>query len=309
MIPDPTELSIVKSDTLSCSYETRWSGGEGVPPQILVSRDSRQDLSSLAWIVKMLRVISPAVSRDIGLFPGARYGVKNKQEVRVDALIFDTPKESANVKPQTLRARLVDCSKPPPSLTERIRIAQTLVASVMILHSLGIVHRFMNPEGILLFSKEGPSSSLGDLYLLGLGQSRPDFGKTGNLQEDREFREKLYILTNPRTCKYEMRHDVFSLGVCLLEIALWQPFFIPYKDASERLKKMYEKKELHPEAPKISYLTHMAPTQKLEKRTSRSGCNRRIACERTRHLEDTRSRRRGCHPWWGKSSVMPSSPA
>ncbi len=29
MIPDPTELSIVKSDTLSCSYETRWSGGGG----------------------------------------------------------------------------------------------------------------------------------------------------------------------------------------------------------------------------------------------------------------------------------------
>ncbi len=53
MIPDPTELSIVKSDTLSCSYETRWSSGEGVPPQILLSRDTRQDLSSLAWIVKM----------------------------------------------------------------------------------------------------------------------------------------------------------------------------------------------------------------------------------------------------------------
>ncbi len=50
----------------------------------------------------------------------------------------------------------------------------------------------MNREGILLFSKEGPSNSLGDLYLLGFGQSRPDFGKTGNfIQEDREFREKL----------------------------------------------------------------------------------------------------------------------
>ncbi len=123
----------------------RW--GRECRPQILVSRDSRQDLSSLAWIVKMLRVISPSRQPRYWLVSRSEIRRENKQEVRVDALIFNTPKESANVKPQTLRARLVDCSKPPPSLTERIRIAQTLVASVMILHSLGIVHRFMNPEG------------------------------------------------------------------------------------------------------------------------------------------------------------------
>lgn len=248
------------------SYDTSYSFGGGGPAKIIVRRkkidESRADPrhgqvdglggssnapqkkekkndESLTWIVNMLGAIPEGSLRDVGLLHCAGHSERDGY----DMLIFDPPSGCPNVMPVTLRARLSDRSLPAPSLTDRIRIAQTLVASVVVLHSLGIVHRFLTPEGIMLFPKPGDApSSLGDLYLLGFGQSRPEKGgslSSGDMQDN--FRARFYthpyILASPRICKFEMKHDIFSLGLCLLEIALWEPFFVPLEYSSEMFQK------------------------------------------------------------------------
>ncbi|KLO20003.1 hypothetical protein SCHPADRAFT_24621 [Schizopora paradoxa] len=238
---DPITSGKIITDSYDTSYKVTNDAAK-----IIVERKANDSATSIPWIVTMLGSIDKNGLREVGLLHCAGYAKRDDGAGRtrdgVDMLIFDVPEPTPNVMPRSLRARISDRELPLPSLSERIRIAQTLVASVVTLHSLGIVHRSLSPEGILLFPVRGePKNLLGDLYLLGLGQARDAKGGSGAMVRDNDFRATLYthpqILTIPRTCKFEMKHDIFSLGVCLLEIALWEPLFEYLKHSSPKCQK------------------------------------------------------------------------
>ncbi|KAF2807035.1 uncharacterized protein BDZ99DRAFT_573708 [Mytilinidion resinicola] len=137
-------------------------------------------------------------------------------------LLYDTPQNSA--VPASLRGLLLDRSLV-ASLSSIVRIAKHLIRSVSFVHTSGFVHKNIRPENILVFPSK--DSSLGMSFLVGFNQFRRSNQPT-NLLGDPAWHRNLYRHperqgTNVMN-RYVMQHDIYSLGVCLLEIGLWQSF-------------------------------------------------------------------------------------
>ncbi len=111
---------------------------------------------------------------------------------------------------------------------------------------LGIVHRFLNPESVIIFEHERrtakgrrPLSS----RLQPIARRESEVGehdRGGTINSALRYTSISTSSPVPRRLKYTMKHDIFSLGVCLLEIALWRSIFTerassPDSDSKELL--------------------------------------------------------------------------
>lgn len=136
-------------------------------------------------------------------------------------------------QPETLRHHLLQ--QKPTSLSAIMRIAKQLVRSVHYVHTCGFVHKNIRPENVLIFPN-GANESLGPSFLIGFTEFRNANFQT-NLYGDAAWHRNIY--RHPQRQgpfvldRYIMQHDIYSLGVCLLEIALWRSFvWYPVQDGS-----------------------------------------------------------------------------
>lgn len=115
-------------------------------------------------------------------------------------------------------------------LNHRIRLANRIATAVLYVHSGYFVHKRIKPESIIIFDNDASSTfpvSIGQPFLTGFIHSRLDTGAT-NLEGDHAPEDCIY--QHPERWgiraehKYSMLHDVYSLGVVLLEIGLWKTF-------------------------------------------------------------------------------------
>ncbi|KAJ5614197.1 hypothetical protein N7528_007851 [Penicillium herquei] len=161
-------------------------------------------------------------------------------------LLFEIPKDVSS--PRILRDRLLtDSTK--PSLTQRVQLAKQLARSVMFVHAAGFVHKNIRPETVIIFDNTDASNqnaglpqpendspvnkclkSLGPSFLIGFERFRRAEGHTdrfGDIAWEKNlYRHPLRQGLQPEDI-FEMRHDIYSLGVCLLEIGLWRSFVCP----------------------------------------------------------------------------------
>jgi hypothetical protein len=146
------------------------------------------------------------------------------EEVTRFDFIFPIPPELGQTVPRSLRS-LVSNQKIKYPLNERFHLAVSLARSVMFLHSSRFVHKSISPENIIVLQ---PSpDELGTPFLVGFERFRPAEGRT-YMSGDVLWEKNLY--RHPRRQglypeeQYTMRHDIYSVGVCLLEIGLWVSF-------------------------------------------------------------------------------------
>ena len=137
-------------------------------------------------------------------------------------VVFQIPQE-LSIEPQSLRDLLYSRSN--HILTDRFRLAKQLAKSISYVHTLGFVHKNVRPETILGF--QGNESTFGSFFLVGFEKVRMADGRTRRLG-DFAWQKNLYRHPhrqglNPEDT-YTMQHDIYSLGVCLLEIGLWESF-------------------------------------------------------------------------------------
>lgn len=144
--------------------------------------------------------------------------------------IFDIPPSLSN--PRALRDLLLE-GEPHP-LNQRFQLAKQLARSVMYVHTSGFVHKNIRPETIVVFQDQ--RSVLGPSFLIGFERFRPAAAGT-NFRGDSRWETNLY--RHPRRQGtfpediYIMQHDIYSLGVCLLEIGLWSSFVCPNGESME----------------------------------------------------------------------------
>ncbi|KAF8417353.1 HET-s/LopB domain protein [Tirmania nivea] len=145
-------------------------------------------------------------------------------------LVFQIPE--ALHGPRSLREILFHDKKYP--LGELLNFAKQLARAVMFVHTTNFVHKNLRPETIIVFQDRETSSHstciLGVPFLVGFQNVRPAAGVT-YLCEDGEWQKNLYRHptrqgTLPEDT-YQMQHDIYSLGICLLELGLWESFIIP----------------------------------------------------------------------------------
>lgn len=111
------------------------------------------------------------------------------------------------------------------SVTQRVRTAHELATSISYVHTFGFVHKNVRPEAILCF--ENTPAQRSHTFLVGFDAFRSADGATnyhGDLEWERNlYRHPLRQGAYPAD-KYRMRHDIYSLGVCLLELGLCESF-------------------------------------------------------------------------------------
>ncbi|KAJ8128098.1 hypothetical protein O1611_g5541 [Lasiodiplodia mahajangana] len=142
-------------------------------------------------------------------------------------LVMGIPNISRDI--QTLQ-QCLRSTQPGPSLNERILLCGNLAEAVLHSHRLGLVHKNIRPENILPVpdpnrTKSSPIS--GKTYLIGWPSAR----RTENHQTQHVGEYSWYkrIYQHPyrqgrdADSEYCMGHDVYSLGVCMLEVLCWKP--------------------------------------------------------------------------------------
>lgn len=118
------------------------------------------------------------------------------------------------------------------SLGHRVRIAIAITQALSNLHAVGWVHKSLRSESILFFPEPNPNSTSSKAYtwkftnpyLLGFDVSRP---LAASSDRTKEFRRGRQVYTHPQRWakseeKFNNIHDVYSLGVILLELGCWK---------------------------------------------------------------------------------------
>ncbi|KAJ5234998.1 uncharacterized protein N7469_004166 [Penicillium citrinum] len=184
-------------------------------------RTAKKDVRDLASILSR---VDPAFS---SLLPCK--GVVETGSEPPFQMIFTIPRTMSRYVPCSLRSALLR-TKDDFDLNERVHLAVSLARSVVFLHASRIVHKNITPENIVLLRSE--NETLGTPFLVGFERFRFDERRT-NMTGDDNWERNIYRHPQRQGLQpeevYSMRHDIYSVGVCLLEIGLWTSF-VKYSD-------------------------------------------------------------------------------
>jgi hypothetical protein len=119
------------------------------------------------------------------------------------------------------------------SLGNRFFMANTLASTLLNIHSFGWLHKNIWSRGVIVFpcfTSSLPSQWLAP-YLTGWGIARPILDST-ELAPDIEIEPNFY--RHPKrqgqpTDTFDIEHDIYALGVILLEIGLWETVSVMFK--------------------------------------------------------------------------------
>ncbi|KAM7184070.1 hypothetical protein V8F33_013220 [Rhypophila sp. PSN 637] len=114
------------------------------------------------------------------------------------------------------------------SLSDRFEMARQLANAVYYVHLYGFVHKNIRPETILCLGKTDEGGLPSTSCLVGFHVIRNADGMTYPVI-DRSWETDLYkhpLRQGNHVDYFVMQHDIYSLGVCLLEIGMWEPFVI-----------------------------------------------------------------------------------
>ncbi|KAL8880562.1 MAG: hypothetical protein Q9198_002057 [Flavoplaca austrocitrina] len=125
-----------------------------------------------------------------------------------------------------------------PSLDARMRLARALAETVLLLHSINWLHKSIRSETVLLLSgatttSPPPRGPPNLEHPVSADSTNPDFDLQRNIYRHPERWDY------PKE-SFSKIHDIYSLGVVLLEIGLWEPIIkFDGKKGEESLKEHY----------------------------------------------------------------------
>jgi serine/threonine protein kinase len=204
---------------------------------VLENKYSEVDITSLCEVLR--RDSSPP-----GILPclGYRQPLYNDSSPPYRSFLQLVMKLQPNTHRQSLAHKLFTEVKPP--LSNRLRLAKVLVQAVSNVHGLGLVHKSIRSRAILLLvgiehdqsihSSSSDQSLSPDIYLQDWTYVRREIAATSYNGTSDAWQRRIYEHPD-RQCspdhfpetEYLPKHDIYSLGVVLMEIFLWVPFVRP----------------------------------------------------------------------------------
>lgn len=177
-----------------------------------------------------------ASPEEFGLLPcrGVVRHPKGRTHPRRDiTLVFKFPQEynSVNSLRRLLLETQVGLAKAPQGRLDRLAMAKHLVKAVFSVHLYDFVHKNIRPETLMCFgtvAEEQSGRLPQNAFLIGFEVMRIARGESDRAQT-RSAQEAANLYHHPQRLhddskRYLTEHDVYSLGVCLLEIGLWRSF-------------------------------------------------------------------------------------
>ncbi|KAK4199631.1 hypothetical protein QBC40DRAFT_340368 [Triangularia verruculosa] len=162
------------------------------------------------------------------------------------AFMFSIP-EGVEPTPFTLLQLLSSKDLPSPSLSDRLQLALSLARCISQLQLVKWVHESFRSENIMFFPRHSIQDethspedriALSQPWVFGFEFSRPDpFFSDGrpDMCLSRDIYRHPERQQNP-THQFSKIHDIYALGVVLLEIGLWQPALSLEKSGFSRVK-------------------------------------------------------------------------
>lgn len=152
-------------------------------------------------------------------------GVVYQPETSDMAFLFRIPDEHPVVR-STRQLLLADQAH--DTLSNRLEMAKQLVNAVYYVHLYGFVHKNIRPETILSVSKTEAGNISSTAFLIGFEVVRNAEGRTNSVNKVK-WQNDLYRHPSRHGNHpdyYVMQHDIYSLGVCLLEIGMWESLIV-----------------------------------------------------------------------------------
>jgi hypothetical protein len=123
------------------------------------------------------------------------------------------------------------------ALSDRVLLARKLASAVLYMHICDFVHKNIRPDNVLIFTNNVPPGDdpagydyprvIGEPFLVGFDSVRKAVAAS-NMIKVEDWRKNIYLHPERHRMgvgdEYTVRHDVYSLGVVLLEIAMWGSF-------------------------------------------------------------------------------------
>jgi len=191
------------------------------------------------------------------------------------AFIYQIPRLTTNISQNihalTLHSLIneIESSSPQskPALEQRFFIAHALGKTVLSVHESGWVHKNISSRGVAVFpgtmgqdAARGRSFAGGHAfvpYLTDWGYARLDLDAT-DLLDDFEAEPNFYrhpIRQGHPNATFTKEHDLYSLGVVLLEIGVWKTISNLF---ATQIKLMTEEKQLPPRETIRNWLLDIA---------------------------------------------------
>ncbi|WPA97606.1 uncharacterized protein RHO25_002216 [Cercospora beticola] len=176
-----------------------------------------------------------------GLLPvlGYRQPPYNEPDgTKVFQLIVPLPKD---VSWESLEHRIVRSEK--PALLQRLDICLKLAKAVESIHTLELKHKSIRPRAVLLLGTPLDGDRAFKLYVQDwsfiskLSGATSLFGETNWQKSIYQHPERQGRYAEHA---YDRKHDIYSLGVCILQVLLWQVFVQEATGAPDRICDLFE---------------------------------------------------------------------
>ncbi|VBB73722.1 Putative protein of unknown function [Podospora comata] len=172
-------------------------------------------------------------------------------------MVFRQPVHTTGI-PNSLRY-VLSHTAPPQTLSLRFDYAKQLARSVSYVHTFGFVHKNIRPESILVFTSTKSGLPSQSLFLVGFENFRREDGSTQRLGDD-TLERNLYRHSSRQGASpnedYIMQHDIYSLGVCLLEIGFWKSFIRYHPQSGQALPTEILPVSPHPDIKQVNHFLH-----------------------------------------------------
>ncbi len=178
-----------------------------------------------------------------GILPILGYRLKPAPELIFEMPAgFDLP-ANVDTRPKSLREVIIADKGTVTNypLDFRFRLARKLCEAALRVHVVQLVHKNIRPETIFLFQPAitgtgddaeaaREAAGFGDVYLTNWRLLRDAAGRSKKNPGPNDWAERFYRHPERQGLqiedRYNLGHDVYSLGVCLLEIGLWDSFVL-----------------------------------------------------------------------------------
>ncbi|RTE76429.1 hypothetical protein BHE90_009104 [Fusarium euwallaceae] len=159
----------------------------------------------------------------VGIFDDTDF--ERRQGNRRIGLVYRIPKSLGNLNSPLSLAELIERdtkAKTRPALGDRFELASKLASAMSLFHATNWLHKSFRSDNILF----GEDEDITKPYILGFGYSRP--AGDDSIETHPAGDPKLDLYYHPDVSEgWTKIKDMYSLGIVLLEVALWRSMFEP----------------------------------------------------------------------------------
>jgi len=186
---------------------------------------------------QLASLLASAGDSDLATLPFR--GLLEEPSLERHTFAFNYPSDTDNSRPPISLHELIQMNNIDIrlNLPRRFHVSAKIARSIAAFHSDGWVHKSLRSDSIVFFQQAQTQNLLVQHpYLVNFEYSRPQAGTT-RLDFDNDYERNLYRHPERQgqpTTSFTKLHDLYALGVVLLEIGLWQTVASMVKEVTVR---------------------------------------------------------------------------